>query len=47
MGTDAGFPGLEQEDDSGRRRIEDEEDTLRMTKEVSRILYDINRMDRR
>ncbi len=36
MGTDAGFSGLEQEDDSERRRrIEDEEDTLRMTQEVS------------
>ncbi len=38
MGTDAGFPGLEQEDDSRRRRIEDKEDTLRMTKEVSTIV---------
>ncbi len=35
MGTDAGFSGLEQEDDVERRWMEDEEHTLRMTQEVS------------
>lgn len=33
MGTDAGFSGLEQEDDMERRWMEDEEHTLRMTQE--------------
>ncbi len=35
MGTDAGFSGLEQEDDMERRRTEDEENTLRKTQKVS------------
>ncbi len=33
--TNAGNPGLEQEDGSERRRTEDEEDTLGMTQKVS------------
>ncbi len=38
MGTDAVYPGLEQEDDSERRRTEDEENTLRMKHKVSEYL---------
>lgn len=38
MGTDAGFSGLEQEDDMERRWMEDEEHTLRMTQEVDPML---------
>ncbi len=34
--TEAEFPGLEQEDDTEMKVIEDEEDTLRMTQEVSK-----------
>ncbi len=34
--TDAEIPGLEQEDDTEMKVIEDEEDTLRMTQEVSK-----------
>ncbi len=33
--TNAGNPGLEQEDESERRRTEDEEDTLGMTQKAS------------
>ncbi len=33
--TNAGNPGLEQEDGSERRRTEDEDDTLGMTQKVS------------
>ncbi len=35
METNAGNPGLEQEDGSERRRTEDEDNTLGMTQKVS------------
>ncbi len=35
MDTNAGNPGLEQEDGSERKRTEDEDDTLGMTQKVS------------
>ncbi len=47
METDAGYPGLEQEGESERRRTEDEEDTLRMTQKVSISQYmnEVNRVE--
>ncbi len=46
METDAGYPALEQEGESERRRTEDEEDTLRMTQKVSISQYmnEVNRV---